>query len=183
MAAGRPDGARLCRRQIPADQQPGRPRARHAARPGAAGGAFPEQVRDWLALQQERSTLPGPDDLLVEVFPRNGRWYTVAYCFEGRNAHQTLGMLLTRRMERAGAGPARLRRHRLRDRRLVRQRARRHGRAVPAGHAGRRPGGLDGGELAAAAHLPQRGGHRRAGGPLASPGPTATGGRSRSTPT
>ncbi len=67
--------------------------------------AFPEQVRDWLALQQERSTLPGPDDLLVEVFPRNGRWYTVAYCFEGRNAHQTLGMLLTRRMERAGTGP------------------------------------------------------------------------------
>ena len=67
--------------------------------------SFPEQVRDWLALQQERSTLPGADDLLVEVFPRNGRWYTVAYCFEGRNAHQTLGMLLTRRMERAGAGP------------------------------------------------------------------------------
>ena len=71
----------------------------------SAWGAFPEQVRDWLALQQERSTLPGPDDLLVEVFPRNGRWYTVAYCFEGRNAHQTLGMLLTRRMERAGVGP------------------------------------------------------------------------------
>ena len=67
--------------------------------------AFPDAVREWLALQQERSTLPGPDDLLVEVFPRNGRWYTVAYCFEGRNAHQTLGMLLTRRMERAGAGP------------------------------------------------------------------------------
>ena len=67
--------------------------------------AFPDAVREWLALQQERSTLPGPDDLLVEVFPRNGRWYTVAYCFEGRNAHQTLGMLLTRRLERAGAGP------------------------------------------------------------------------------
>lgn len=68
-------------------------------------GAFPDQVREWLALQQERSVLPGPDDLLVEVFPRNGRWYTVAYCFEGRNAHQTLGMLLTRRMERAGTAP------------------------------------------------------------------------------
>ena len=67
--------------------------------------AFPEAVRDWLALQQRRSSLPGADDLLVEVFPRNGRWYTVAYCFEGRNAHQTLGMLLTRRMERAGAAP------------------------------------------------------------------------------
>ncbi len=71
----------------------------------ASWAAFPEAVRDWLALQQRRSTLPGADDLLVEVFPRNGRWYTVAYCFEGRNAHQTLGMLLTRRMERAGAGP------------------------------------------------------------------------------
>ncbi len=67
--------------------------------------AFPEQVQEWLRLQQERSTLPGPNDLLVEVFPRNGRWYTVAYCFEGRNAHQTLGMLLTRRMERAGIAP------------------------------------------------------------------------------
>ena len=67
--------------------------------------AFPDAVREWLALQQSRSSLPGADDLLVEVFPRNGRWYMVAYCFEGRNAHQTLGMLLTRRLERAGAAP------------------------------------------------------------------------------
>ncbi len=66
---------------------------------------FPEQVRDWLGMQAIRSELPGPDDLLVETFPRNGRWYTVAYCFEGRNAHQTLGMLLTRRMERFGYAP------------------------------------------------------------------------------
>ncbi len=66
---------------------------------------FPEQVRDWLGMQTIRSELPGPDDLLVETFPRNGRWYTVAYCFEGRNAHQTLGMLLTRRMERFGYAP------------------------------------------------------------------------------
>ena len=71
----------------------------------AAWAAFPKPVREWLALQEERSTLPGPDELMVEVFPRNGRWYTVAYCFEGRNAHQTLGMLLTRRMERAGTAP------------------------------------------------------------------------------
>ena len=71
----------------------------------ASWSAFPAQVQEWLALQQERSALPGPDGLLVEVFPRNGRWFTVAYCFEGRNAHQTLGMLLTRRMERAGLAP------------------------------------------------------------------------------
>jgi ATP-dependent Lhr-like helicase len=66
---------------------------------------YPEQVREWLELQLERSELPGPDGLLVEVFPREGRWYMVAYAFEGRNAHQTLGMLLTKRMERAGASP------------------------------------------------------------------------------
>jgi ATP-dependent Lhr-like helicase len=67
--------------------------------------AYPEPVREWLELQRDRSELPGPDTLLVEIFPRDGRWYTVAYAFEGRNAHQTLGMLLTRRMERAGAAP------------------------------------------------------------------------------
>jgi len=66
---------------------------------------FPEQVRDWLRLQRSVSRLPGRGDLLVETFPRGDRWYLVAYCFEGRNAHQTLGMLLTRRMERAGFGP------------------------------------------------------------------------------
>jgi ATP-dependent Lhr-like helicase len=67
--------------------------------------AYPGQVREWLELQQQRSELPAPDNLLVEIFPRDGRWYTVAYAFEGRNAHQTLGMLLTKRMERAGAAP------------------------------------------------------------------------------
>ena len=67
--------------------------------------AFPEPVREWLALQKSRSRLPGRRDLLVETFPRGGRWYLVAYCFEGRQAHQTLGMLLTRRLERFGFGP------------------------------------------------------------------------------
>jgi ATP-dependent Lhr-like helicase len=43
--------------------------------------------------------------LLVETFPRGGRYYTVIYGFEGRNAHQTLGMLVTRRMERLGLKP------------------------------------------------------------------------------
>ncbi len=66
---------------------------------------YPEPVREWLQLQQERSALPGPDDLLVEIFPRHGRFFLVAYGFEGRNAHQTLGLLLTRRLARAGAAP------------------------------------------------------------------------------
>src|SRR6201994_3120801 len=68
-------------------------------------GVFPEGVQDWLRLQRARSRLPGRSDLLVETFLRGDRWYLVAYCFEGRNAHQTLGMLLTRRMERAGYAP------------------------------------------------------------------------------
>lgn len=67
--------------------------------------AFPEPVQEWLRLQKAYSSLPGPDDLLIETFPRHGLWYLVAYCFEGRNAHQTLGLLLTRRMERLGIGP------------------------------------------------------------------------------
>ncbi|WP_119462086.1 ligase-associated DNA damage response DEXH box helicase [Rhodospirillaceae bacterium SYSU D60014] len=66
---------------------------------------LPEAVREWLRLQRRRSVLPQRDGLLVESFPRGGKEYLVAYCFEGRNAHQTLGMLLTRRMERAGLGP------------------------------------------------------------------------------
>ncbi|HYE48770.1 MAG TPA: ligase-associated DNA damage response DEXH box helicase [Azospirillaceae bacterium] len=66
---------------------------------------LPEPVREWLKLQRWRSVLPDRDGLLVETFPRHGKEYLVAYCFEGRNAHQTLGMLLTRRMERAGLSP------------------------------------------------------------------------------
>ncbi len=67
--------------------------------------ALPVQVAEWLTLQQRRSALPPPGSLLVETFPRGGRNYLVAYPFEGRLAHQTLGMLLTRRMERAGLKP------------------------------------------------------------------------------
>lgn len=66
---------------------------------------FPEDVREWLEVQERRSILPRPDQLLVETFPHEGRHYMVAYSFEGWNAHQSLGMLLTRRMESAGLGP------------------------------------------------------------------------------
>ncbi len=71
----------------------------------AAWSALPDQVAQWLRLQSQRSALPTQDDLLVETFPRGGRFYLVCYPFEGRLAHQTLGMLLTRRMERAGLKP------------------------------------------------------------------------------
>lgn len=64
-----------------------------------------DQTLEWLRIQKWRSILPKPDELLVETFPRGSKYYMVAYPFEGRLAHQTLGMLLTRRMERAGLRP------------------------------------------------------------------------------
>ena len=49
--------------------------------------------------------MPGARELLVETFPRGNKHYLVCYPFEGRLAHQTLGMLLTRRLERARLRP------------------------------------------------------------------------------
>jgi ATP-dependent Lhr-like helicase len=66
---------------------------------------FPDDVRDWLEMQSRRSALPRPDQLLIETFQREGRHYMVVYSFEGWNAHQSLGMLITRRMETAGLKP------------------------------------------------------------------------------
>ncbi len=80
-------------------------RVRGMLQDASAWHLFPEPVQEWLRLQRARSRLPGRDDLLVESFPRGDRWYLVAYCFEGRQAHQTLGLLVTRRMERFGMVP------------------------------------------------------------------------------
>jgi ATP-dependent helicase Lhr and Lhr-like helicase len=66
---------------------------------------LPDQVSDWLRLQAEFSVVPGANEVLIETFPRGQKHYLVCYPFEGRLAHQSLGMLLTRRLERAGAAP------------------------------------------------------------------------------
>jgi ATP-dependent Lhr-like helicase len=70
-----------------------------------AWNGLPDQVRDWLSLQAHLSRVPGVRELVVETFPRGNKHYLVCYPFEGRLAHQTLGMLLTRRLERARARP------------------------------------------------------------------------------
>ncbi len=80
-------------------------RVRHMIHDPAQWGGLPDQVREWFEIQKEKSEIPPPDHLLVETFPRANRHYLVTYPFEGRLAHQTLGMLLTRRLERAGAKP------------------------------------------------------------------------------
>jgi ATP-dependent Lhr-like helicase len=66
---------------------------------------LPEPVQEWLKIQEWRSVIPKPGQLLVETFPRSNKHYLVCYPFEGRLAHQSLGMLLTRRLERAGLRP------------------------------------------------------------------------------
>lgn len=66
---------------------------------------LPDPVQEWLKIQEWRSVIPKPGQLLVEFFPRGNRHYLVCYPFEGRLAHQTLGMLLTRRLERARVKP------------------------------------------------------------------------------
>jgi ATP-dependent helicase Lhr and Lhr-like helicase len=80
-------------------------RVRHMVANPKQWHELPEPVAEWLGLQAQRSALPPPGHLLVETFPRGERFHLVAYPFEGRLAHQTLGMLLTRRMERAGLKP------------------------------------------------------------------------------
>jgi ATP-dependent Lhr-like helicase len=66
---------------------------------------LPPDVQEWLEAQEQRSRIPGREALLVETFARGSRHFLVAYSFEGRIAHQTLAMLLTRRLDRAGVGP------------------------------------------------------------------------------
>ena len=80
-------------------------RVRHYFADPSQWPRFPDDVREWLEVQARRSALPRPDQLLIETFPHEGRHYMVVYSFEGWNAHQSLGMLVTRRMETAGLKP------------------------------------------------------------------------------
>lgn len=80
-------------------------RVRHMLYDVDGWSAYPDQVRDWLEKQREVAHIPKPDELLVETFPHQGRFFLVCYPFEGWLAHQTLGMLVTRRLERLGKQP------------------------------------------------------------------------------
>ncbi|MEM9581246.1 MAG: ligase-associated DNA damage response DEXH box helicase, partial [Pseudomonadota bacterium] len=66
---------------------------------------LPQHTASWLALQREVSRLPEPGCLLIESFPHDGRAHTAIYGFAGRNAQQTLGLLLSKRMEDLGYDP------------------------------------------------------------------------------
>lgn len=80
-------------------------RVRHMLHEPARQKKLPPQVLDWIKMQKKRSVVPAPDEMLIETFPRANKHYLVCYPFEGRLAQQTLGMLVTRRLERAGRRP------------------------------------------------------------------------------
>ncbi len=80
-------------------------RVRHMLADPKTWGALPAPVGEWLRIQSLRSVIPDAEQLLVETFPRGSKNYLVCYPFEGRLAHQTLGMLLTRRLERLRMRP------------------------------------------------------------------------------
>jgi ATP-dependent Lhr-like helicase len=66
---------------------------------------LPAHTAQWLHLQREVSRLPEPGRLLIESFPRDARHYTCVYGFAGRNAQQTLGLLMTKRMDELNLAP------------------------------------------------------------------------------
>ncbi|MBE1283236.1 MAG: ligase-associated DNA damage response DEXH box helicase [Rhodobacteraceae bacterium] len=66
---------------------------------------LPLHTSDWLKLQRQVSTLPRRGELLIESFPHKSREHACIYGFAGRNAQQTLGLLLTKRMEELGLHP------------------------------------------------------------------------------
>ncbi len=66
---------------------------------------LPPPIAEWLDIQRAVSGLPARDRLLVETFPRGDKHFMASYGFAGRNAHQTLGLLLSKRLEEAGLAP------------------------------------------------------------------------------
>ena len=66
---------------------------------------FPAPIQEWLEIQRDVSIIPDHDEMLIETFPNADRHFLVCYPFDGRLAHQTMGMLLTRRLERLGLQP------------------------------------------------------------------------------
>ncbi|WP_299841859.1 ligase-associated DNA damage response DEXH box helicase [uncultured Roseovarius sp.] len=66
---------------------------------------LPDHTRDWLHLQTQMSQLPQEGRLLIESFPHDGREHTVIYGFAGRNAQQSLGLIISKRMEELDLDP------------------------------------------------------------------------------
>ena len=102
---GRPQSAGLRGRQVPALDLSRRPRPRRSSPITMPGARCPTRCANGSKSRNGARCCRAASDLLVETFPRANKHYLVCYPFEGRLAHQTLGMLLTRRLERARLRP------------------------------------------------------------------------------
>jgi len=80
-------------------------RVRDMMRDESLWPSLPTDVCEWMTAQKDHSVIPGQGEMLLETFPWRKRFHMVCYSFEGRNAHTTLAMLLTRRLERLGVRP------------------------------------------------------------------------------
>ena len=67
--------------------------------------ALPADTVNWLNKQKEFSELPVKDRLLIETFVRKSHHHLVVYSFAGRNANQTLGLILSKRLEELNLAP------------------------------------------------------------------------------
>ena len=66
---------------------------------------LPADTVNWLNKQKEFSQLPVRNSLLIETFFRKSRHYLVVYGFAGRNANQTLGLILSKKLEELNLAP------------------------------------------------------------------------------
>jgi len=66
---------------------------------------LPHHTRAWLHQQRAVSQMPQSGRLLIESFTHEGLEHACIYGFAGRNAMQTLGLLVTKRMEETGLAP------------------------------------------------------------------------------
>ncbi len=66
---------------------------------------LPADTVNWLNKQKEFSQLPVRNSLLIETFFRKSRYYLVVYGFAGRNANQTLGLILSKKLEELNLAP------------------------------------------------------------------------------
>ena len=153
----------LCRRQVPALDLSGRYRAGRCSPTRSAGASCPSRSPTGCACSSRSRSCPAAATCWSRPFRAATATTWSAYPFEGRLAHQTLGMLLTRRLERAGARPLgfvatdySLAVWAFGDLgRMFRRGEPKLAELVRRGHAGRRPRGLAGRELPAQAHVPQ----------------------------
>ena len=67
--------------------------------------SLPGHTADWLRLQKDMSRMPQAGRLLLESFPHDGREHLVIYGFAGRNAQQTLGLIVSKRLEEMRLDP------------------------------------------------------------------------------